>query len=194
MNTPKHHLDALRAVRGLPWLDIREPQEGDRTDSIASLRNSLINNNISAKVKQGLLGPYSDYIFIDDDIGFALRDIEILLDLEKDIVGGVYPMRKYKHQGQGGYFKKGCIGIFDRHLPYLNKKGTEIVDFIGAGFLKISRNCLKEIAYPWFRQELIKLPNECAELTSEDSGFCINAKRCGYDIYATYETNLVHER
>jgi hypothetical protein len=132
-----------------------------------------------------------DYImWIDSDQIFKPDQLQTLINRNKDIVGGIYA-----HEGGQG-FACGKIdlefyktnGYMEYYTPDSIKEIEKIednlmeVDFTGFGFLLIKNGVYEKLEYPWHRPEWFEIGDNY-DFTMEDVGFCINAKKAGFNIY-----------
>jgi len=130
------------------------------------------------------------FIFIDYDISFSLEDIQLLLKSGKDIIGGKYLTRSGKVCA--GYWHEDYNGILGKDLDN-SLKGINKVDWLGAGFLMVSKRALEDTEYPWFRPYIITHGNE-RSITSEDLGFCKHMSESGYESYVHCDVNIKHNK
>ena len=161
--------------------------------NIPRARNCSINLGKSTSKFQQL--PWLDYVLcVDADIVFSVDDVKLLLSRGKDIVGGLYPKKDYASLGTAGMLNENKT--FDNKKFFdMGSNGIHPVDWIGAGFLLISRRALEWMEYPWFRYEIISWRDEEGEhqdQLSEDIGFCVLARRYGFTVYADCDVNLQH--
>ena len=52
----------------------------------------------------------------------------------------------------------------------------------------------ERIAYPWFRPVWMEMPGGVTEFTSEDVGFCIQAKKEGFTVMVDPTVIVGHEK
>jgi len=135
------------------------------------------------------------YLALDADIGFKIEDIQKLISLDKDIVGGAYVSRADLSKYVTGHFvEKEKYTTLSRHIPVM-AKGLIKVDWIGMGFTLIKRDVFRKIQYPWWRESIVKTVEngkEYAHYNTDDIGFCILAKEAGYEIYCDCDTVVNH--
>lgn len=156
---------------------------------IGKNRNDCVNNGVSSAIVQTDFN-FDRIIFVDTDIGFSFDHVEKLLKHNEPIVSGAYPM-KGKDVLHAGYWNKAiegwmgdCVSIFDT--------GNKEVDWCGGGFLMVDKSVFAKMKYPWFRTEDVNVGN-CCEQTSDDWGFCINAKRAGFKILLDCDIVVEHK-
>ena len=160
-----------------------------RGRNISSLSNPKEYNGM-AKIKQIL--PYDYYLSLDADIEFNIDNINGLINRDKDIVGSAYLHRNgFLDKTVGGYFYK-VDGIAPKDLCF-DKNTTGIIecDWVGGGFILIKKHVLESMDYPYWRHELVEY-EEMAELTSEDIGFALAAKKHNYKIYLDFDNKVKH--
>lgn len=135
----------------------------------------------------------SDYLlFIDTDIQFPVEAVERLISLDKDIIGASY---RQKHEP----FRTVVMTItkdgFVKALPEIPEEPFKC-DAIGAGFLLIKRAVIDKM----FDKDFVKengLPFNMWVLpdgteAGEDVGFCMRAKKAGFDIWCDPTIKLNH--
>lgn len=136
-----------------------------------------------------------DLFFIDCDVDWNPEDFFKLLEHDVDIVGAIYP----KKGDEETYPIKVNTGVDGWSV---NENGLAEVDGIATGFLKISKNALKQIyesceEYTEPHKEkpikmVFDIKIENGELVSEDISFCDKWKDLGGKIYFDPSINLSH--
>lgn len=157
--------------------------------NIWQLRNASVNDSVSSQIRQRVKWDY--FLSVDADISFTRSDIDRLISRRLDIVSGAYNRRdnpRYIHAGNWE-IAPGIRG--DSVMSH--ETGIKKVDWVGGGFLLVSREALEIMEYPWWRSELIRYGNN-QEATSADFGFCMNAKRNNIDVVVDMDTRVKHER
>jgi len=154
--------------------------------SICINRNKCIIGNGPELIKQ--TGFAADkFLFIDYDISFNLDNICKLLKYNKDVISGTYLTR-------GGEICAGYWGKIDGlSEATVNKdlNGLQKVDWIGAGFLMISKEVLAKVEYPWFRPYIVTHDNR-RSIISEDLGFCKYMKENMVQPYLSMDCQVKH--
>lgn len=157
---------------------------------IAEVRNALINGRESSALWQKINGDFSHILFVDSDIQFTEKNIDLLVNRKLPIIGGAY-----KAKGKDGM----CAGKFadDGNVIFARPETTGVhrVDWVGAGFLLVRVEAFSLLPYPWFRHEYIRSIKNGIELqaqTSEDIGFCINAQRHGLFTFCDFDCIVNH--
>jgi hypothetical protein len=158
---------------------------------IYALRNSLINDDKSNELRQLDFG-FDRYLFIDSDISFTVDKVLSLLNQDKNIVSGVYRTHNDPSLYQCGEFYPNNPGQIIHRYNAITV-GTRKVDWCGAGFLMIKKEVFQNMEYPWFRHHMVKAGTAQRE-AGEDIGFCINAKKAGYDIWCDFDCEVGHKR
>jgi len=181
-------------------------QKGIDFEYVFIFNESLI-QRARNKLATNFLNSDSDYLmFIDADIQFEPQWIEELINADKDLIGGVYPMKglyldymieaanagKQNVEQYSGYFSynpiKGANAILDYTKPYE-------VARTATGFMLISRKVLEEMkphceSYSTnnatVRQEQIAFFNvriKDGNLLSEDYDFCERWREMGNKVW-----------
>lgn len=146
-------------------------------------------------------------VLLDTDIIFKPQQIINLINHNVDVVAAMYP---YSNSAVDAEMDKKIVaGMWDeeafkihQHFPALTignarRKASEIgselidVDWIGLGLAVIKPKVFKDIDYPWFASELIKI-DRFIDTTSEDVGFCRKVKRAGYKIKLDTKVRVQH--
>ena len=142
---------------------------------------------------------YDYLMWIDSNMVFAPEQFKALLDMNKDIASGIYKMadqaqyatvEKYNTQE---YKDNGKFTFLNDEL-LANKPDTFPVEYTGFGWMLIKKGVIESMEYPWFRPEWMNFGNGIEDFTSEDVGFCINAKKKGYKIYVNKKVHIGHEK
>ena len=142
---------------------------------------------------------YDYLMWIDSDMVFTPEQFKALLDMNKDIASGIYKMadqaqyatvEKYNTQE---YKDNGKFTFLNDEL-LANKPDTFPVEYTGFGWMLIKKGVIESMEYPWFRPEWMNFGNGIEDFTSEDVGFCINAKKKGYKIYVNKKVHIGHEK
>jgi hypothetical protein len=146
-----------------------------------------------------------DYImWIDSDIFFIPQQLQRLIDSDKDIVSGIYKMHSNKayatvESWDDTYYTENGTYEFltEEHLIEKKDTGAEKifpVAYTGLGFMLIKKGVFEKLKYPWFRPEWTEYGKGVEDFTSEDVGFCINAKKAGFNIFVNSDIRVGHEK
>lgn len=135
-----------------------------------------------------------DYLFfIDSDMIFPTKILDILWDKHKDVIGAVYPLRCGCEHGPCVYDYNDKNGSFDAHSNWpLNK--TYKVGGIGTGMLLIKISALKKIPAPRFAYLECDTPDKYGNRRrlGEDLSFCLRCRKAGIKIYADSHATIGH--
>lgn len=137
-----------------------------------------ISENRNYIVAQALKNGSSHLLFIDDDMVFPKDTLNRLLEHNKEIVGINAHSR--------------CLPLIDTVEPL---EGQEIpkqfakVKAVGGGILLINLSIFDKINRPWF--STIVHPFGWTEM-GEDSWFCREAEKSGYDIWCDPTIEIGH--
>ena len=129
----------------------------------------------------------SKIVFIDSDIIWTPNDMKILLESDKDVICGIYPLSDRTH-----------VSITQDGITFLIKEDLENKDTIfeihsgGLGFLSVSFNALNKLKFPWFEIEQFESLQYGKGLIGEDIFFFNKLKDLGYTIYADSRIKLGH--
>lgn len=172
---------------------------GSMTTLVArnKLSNFFIENN-----------EFTHLLFIDSDISWDPNDIIKLLKHDKDIVGGIYPKKKYnfanyeKSQNINNIFEY-PLHILDKTLKFETNDNLSEVLHAPTGFLCIKKNVFEVIKkdintyyddeesksfYNFFYCDIVN-----NNYLSEDYNFCHICRKNNIKIYIDFSINLNHE-
>jgi hypothetical protein len=135
-------------------------------------------------------GVFSHVLFVDADICFTVQDLRHALSLDKPILGLPYLTHRGDGSVQAGTWKdpRGVLGT--RYTSA--EKGLQPVDFCGAGFLLVQAHVLRAMEYPWFRHDVVELEDGTKENMPEDAGFCVGARRAGFQVWVDFNCPVFH--
>jgi len=164
---------------------------------LALSRNTLVSGG-STLIRQSLTQDYTHYLFIDGDIGWHPGAITSLLARKKDIVSACYKARSDVKCYQAGRW--GVAPGDPGPLVSMQSKGLNLVDWVGAGFVLVTREALERMPYPWFRHVMVDYDEDIgngavkrhAIESNEDAGFCVNAANSGIQVYLDCEVRVNH--
>ncbi len=114
---------------------------------------------------------------------FKVSDVLQLIKCDAGIVSGLYLMANRTHHAaveKLGEEKFKATGSFDFITPetVAKKTGPFEVGYAGFGFTLVKQGVFEKLEYPWFRPTFMQI-GECFEFTSEDVGFCMQARDVG---------------
>lgn len=163
----------------------RDGNIGFRGTYIGDQRNLLIHNMTSSRVDQKLPENETHYLFLDSSNVLSVSQVKKLVSHDLDIVSAAYHPR-----GNLDYYCAGKAqyggGILQKEYLPITTKGLIEVDIVGAGALLVKKNVFEELEYPWFRYEWVRFEKDGVRYqaqTGEDVGFCLHAKRNGFDVH-----------
>jgi hypothetical protein len=185
--------------------------------------DALITRARSRLVAQFLADPQATHLFFcDADIGFAPQNVFRLLDADKDVAGGVCPLKQVDWEKARAAAKAGVadlqaasIGYVVRFLPTADNNvevsgGMARVAYCGTGFLMIKREAVQRLvdAHPELRARMgdmagsgaaeavmvfeTMIEPETGQYLSEDYAFCRRWSDLGGEIWADVESPLTH--
>jgi hypothetical protein len=156
-------------------------------------RNLCVNEGRSlAKIQKEF--NFDFMLYVDFDIEFTFRDILRIVSHNKPIMSGSYRRKEDPRIIHAGYWKDSIVGLADFGFSS-EEKGIKSVDWLGGGFLLISKEVFCKMEYPYFRYlviEYMKNGELCAEDTTEDFGFCINAVKAGFELLVDCDCVVKH--
>jgi len=164
---------------------------------------------------------HTHLLFVDADIGFEPANLFRLLDADKPLAGGVYPLKGVMWDKAAEAARRGVrdvqaasLGYVVRFLPNPDQT-VELVDgfgpvaYVGTGFMLIAREVLEAMAaaYPDLHCVVTDLAGpsmptvmffdgmidpETREQLSEDYAFCRRWTALGGEIWADFQSRLTH--
>ena len=177
--TPSHQSDA-RIVTTLEWWD---RQEGIETFYPATGDVVLGRDQIFQFANYRLPRPHH-ILFVDHDVLPRRSTLQKLLDHDKDVVCGVYPM-----------IQKGVISwCLSREEPYKPLPFDNLPDnpfkvkFAGCGMMLIKMEVFDKLEWPYWKKEFAS----GQMITSDDSYFCKKARDAGFDIWVDPKLKCHH--
>ena len=184
---------------------------------------SLITRARSRLAAQFLAHPEATHLlFVDSDIGFSPENAFRLLDSGREVVAGVYPLKKIDWEKARAAAKmdvadlqQASLGYVVRFLPNARNSvevndGFAQVAYAGTGFLMIARGAMQRIvdAHPELRANMGDMADrlapeavmifetmiepETGRYLSEDYAFCRRWRDLGGEIWADFEARLTH--
>lgn len=130
---------------------------------------------------------YSHIFFVDTDVCFNADVLETLVSRDKDIIGGIYNLRRLplspiiRMANEKGEMIPGNI----KDLPTEPFK----CHALGTGCMLIKTEVFDKIKRPWF---FYGKPDESHEGMGEDIWFCTKAQEAGFDIWADPIVKISH--
>ena len=185
-------LQSVRALSGCTDFAVEVvTQQGS---NVPRARNAMINGEKSHLVHQQLSG-FDFFLCVDADTGFTPDHVRRLLAHDADIVAGAYVHKHDASRLVGGWWTKvpGLSLMEDRVA--LSRTGLFPVDWAGSGFLLIRREVLERTPYPWFTAMEVRFRvdgQECAQVVSDDLGFCMKMGAAGETILFDADCRVDH--
>lgn len=155
---------------------------------IAQARNALVNGESSQKVWQTIGKEFSHYLFVDSDVGFTPEHLKAILALNCDVACCPYLRHGSKTVYQVGTFSE--PGLIKERFTN-DRKGIQVVDWCGGGFLLVKASVFGRIPYPWFRYGILE-KDGMAELISEDLCFSMALKAANINIWCNFDFPVYH--
>lgn len=156
--------------------------------------NKLIQNYDNRKYQE--LSGFDYYLSIDSDMEFAPEQVEALLNRNLPIVSAKYKYRFDDQLSVSGKYLNNIEGL--THISNfftMSSKGLNEVDWFGSGMFLCTRQTIQSMSYPWFWMGLIEYKEDGLTKVSyitEDVGFCINARRHGFQLFVDFDTKVIH--
>jgi hypothetical protein len=185
--------------------------------------DALITRARSRLAARFLAHPQATHIlFCDADIGFSPQNLFRLLDADKPMIAGVYPLKfidwdkaRAAAKADAPDLMAASLGYVVRFIPTPNhsveiEDGIAKVAYGGTGFLLIQRQAMQDIvdAHPELRAGMGDMADklgeeavmvfetmiepETGQYLSEDYAFCRRWRDLGGEIWADTEARLTH--
>tara|TARA_A100001011_G_scaffold379111_1_gene444720 strand:+ start:225 stop:986 length:762 start_codon:yes stop_codon:yes gene_type:complete len=178
---------------------------------------SLIPRARNTFVARFLANPENTHLlFIDGDITWKKEDVLKLILRDKDLIGGLYPQKKYHWNRLNNVSNNESYKLLNYNVNLLNKNNRVVngllkVKHIATGFMMIRRNVLLNMIQKFPEMKYCDDINCCknkeeekylysffdclvvnGHYLSEDYYFCTLWKKLNGDIYADFSINLCH--
>ena len=146
---------------------------------------------------------YDYMMWIDSDIQFNVEQFFALYNMDKDIASGWYAQpgandgnyyTPVVEKMENKYFLSNGFFQFLRVKDFEYKKNPFIADYIGFGWVLIKQGVFEKLSYPWFAPRKIKINETISEMSSEDVGFCLDARVAGFDLWVNPKVRVGHEK
>ncbi len=131
----------------------------------------------SGLVKRAIEGGNTHILFIDWDMFFAPGSIQQIIDLNLDVVGAPYNMRKLPIESTAVPLTEATTTI-----PYKVKS-------LGAGFLLINLDVFKKIEHPFFN---FGRSSDGEMVYGEDTWFANQCIKAGIDVWVDPTLQITH--
>ncbi len=177
--TPEYRSD----TRIVTTIEAWDRQEGIET-YYASSGDVVLGRDRIVQYAQYRVPRPSHILFIDHDVLPRRSTLQKLLDYDKDIVAGVYPMVQ---QGKLSW----CLS---REEPYKGLEYDKLPDnlfktkFVGCGMMLVKTEVFDKLEWPYWKKEFA--PGVFK--TGDDVYFCKKARDAGYDIWVDPKLKCHH--
>jgi len=185
----------LQSVRSLSGCkDFAVEVVTQQGSNVPRARNAMINGEQSHFVRQTLSG-FDFFLCVDADTGFTPDHVRQLLAHDADIVSGAYLHKHDATRFVGGWWTKAPgLSLMEDRVPR-DRTGVFPVDWAGAGFLLVRREVFERTPYPWFTSMEVRFlldGRECAQVVSDDLGFCMKMGAAGETILFDADCRVDH--
>ena len=184
-------------------------------------RESLITRARNMEVSKFMDSETATHLlFIDSDIGFEIRQVLRMLEFDRDVVAGMYPLKiidwddEARRRAEAGVpLDYAAIRFVGKPVEPLAREGAFVEgEYAGAGFMLIKRNVIARMfeAYPNLHYKCAHnctdtylspnqyalfdtmIDEETGEYLSEDYAFCRRWRKLGGKVWLDTESRLVH--
>jgi hypothetical protein len=161
------------------------PEEGSFLLKLIKWRNIVTARNET--VQDMLEGDFTHLFFMDSDMEFPENALARLLAHDKDIVGGIYPIKLPPYNTTAGFRDPGKNWKSIMPAP---GEGLMKVDMVATGCMLIKRRVFELMDWPYF--QYVKAPDSTQHLTTEDNYFCMQAQKLGIEIFCDASVRCGH--
>lgn len=188
----------------LSYLELKDKLEkrGISLGILFTVRESLVTRARNYLCHDFLNSNGTHMLFIDSDIQFNVDDIIKMIDVDVDVIGGVYPKKTISWQDGVGEIMDYVLVPLKGKLMVRNIYEPQEVHSVGTGMMLIKRCVLEEMAeaYPndtYVINDIRYMKYfDCAiiddQYYSEDYYFCHRWRAMGKKVYAAYWTKCTH--
>ena len=151
---------------------------------------------------QGKLN-YDYQLWIDSDIVFNTDAFWAIFAMDKDIAAGWYATEDGRttsvaHWLEEDDFRKNG-GVMNHEMVDTigNRRKPFTVDYTGFGWVLIKKGVFEhpDMKYPWFAPQMQVFDSgEVQDMCGEDVSFCLDAKKCGFEIWCHPQIRVGHEK
>lgn len=144
---------------------------------------------------------YDYQVWIDSDMVWSPEQIEELLKTEGDIVSGMYKTQNGVHYATTKTLDVDFLKA-NGYYPFMTYEDLQKeenqdpfnVEYTGMGFMAIKKGVIENLEYPWFEPIFQEIGDDVVDFSGDDAGFCIKAKRKGYNITVNPKIIVGHEK
>lgn len=183
----------MKLLVGVPCASLINTQTAEDLQALFEttmfVTGSLVYDARETIVKSAIENNYDYVLFVDSDMTFTPKDLNNLMNSEKDICTGLYFGRKGNHCPivyPKIYIDKDTLICHKENYLELPKEKLFKVEGCGMGFCLIKVSVLKDV---------IKRYGNCFYPLGnfgEDLSFCWKANQLGYEIWCNKETSVGH--
>jgi hypothetical protein len=146
---------------------------------------------------------YDYQLWIDSDIVFSTDAFWAIFDMDKDIAAGWYATEDGRTTSVAHWLEeddfKNNGGVMNHEMvdTIANRKKPFTVDYTGFGWVLIKNGVFEHenMKYPWFAPQMqIFDSGEVQDMCGEDVSFCLEAKKCGFEIWCHPQIRVGHEK
>lgn len=136
---------------------------------------------------------YDWVLWVDSDVSWKVKDLEMLMKADLDIVGGCVPVSL---EGDIGAMK--LVGGVPNRIHW-NDLALEFepvqVDGVAFGFLLVRSGVFEKMKRPWFRfREIAVEGAEFPVVVGEDYSWCMGAADAGFSVYLHPGVSVGHSK
>jgi hypothetical protein len=142
---------------------------------------SVIHANREVLVAQALEWGATHVLFIDDDMCFNPKAVEVLLGRKQPFVACNYPRRLLPIK-----FTACALDMVTPMVTNEQSEGLEEAGYTGFGLSLIERQVFEKVPQPWF---LPRWREESKSYTTEDWPFCEKVREAGFQVLVDHDAS-----
>ena len=177
-------------------------QNNNECSNVFLVRNLVLGTHISRGRNQKPFNGEIDYdyiLWIDCDTVWSVENLENLFNTDGDIVSGLYLMQDKQNFSavevwDEAYFKQNYGFKYINISDIQNYKEPFEVSYAGMGFMLVKKGVFEALQYPYFEALPFDFGDGIFEYTSEDIGFCLKAKKQGFNVIVNPNIIVGHEK
>jgi hypothetical protein len=146
---------------------------------------------------------YDYQLWIDSDIVFNTDAFWALVQMDTDIAAGWYATEDGRTTSvahwldEEDFAKNGGVMNHEMVDTIANRKKPFTVDYTGFGWVLIKHGVFEhpDMKYPWFAPQMqVFESGDVQDMCGEDVSFCLEAKKCGFEIWCHPQIRVGHEK
>jgi len=167
---------------------IRLTKESHCASNVCAVRNNITKSFLAGE-------HFTHCLMIDSDMFFPPETLEVLLQLEKDIVGVIYTNKKTSVLQPKKIIPHAAKFLENGKCEYIaghEGKPFKHHGFLGMGVMLIERKVLEGLPWPHFWAPISNDPENEGGVVGEDALFCRNAVDADFEVWVEPRLPIGH--